>query len=95
MNLPPFRSWLRRRTGSATPLLPESDKVMLFVAQAGPQGITRYKLGRAIKLEPDALNDLLDALVGSGLLTRTWHGEIQVFHARSGATIPAIAGNIN
>jgi hypothetical protein len=73
--------------------MPESDKVMLFVAQAGPQGITRYKLGRGIKLEPDALNDLLDALVGAGLLTRTWHDEIQVFHARSGATSPAIAGS--
>ena len=58
--------------------MPESDKVVLFVAQAGPQGITRYKLGRAIKLEPQVLNDLLDALVGAGLLTRSLHGELRM-----------------
>ncbi len=90
-----FLSWLHRRTESASPLRPESDKVMLFVAQPGPQGITRYKLGRAIKLEPEALNDLLDALVESGLLVRTFHNELQVFHARNGVAGAFIVGSNN
>ena len=81
MNARSIRSWVQRRDKSRDRLIPESDKVALVVAQTGPQGITRFKLGRSIKLNPHVLNGLLDALVNSGPLTRSWHGEIQVFHS--------------
>jgi hypothetical protein len=94
MYFQPFRSWLHRRVESSAHIVSETDKVVLFVAQAGPQGMTRYKLGRSIKLEPQALDDLLDALVGFGLLTKSRQGEMQVFHAPHRASTASSTPNL-
>ena len=51
--------------------LPESEKVLVLIRQAGPQGIDRGSIGANIKLEKETLDQLLDALIGFGQIVAT------------------------
>jgi hypothetical protein len=75
-----FRSWAHHRQG-LDELMPQADKVVPLVAQAGPRGMTRAEVGGVIDLDRDALDALLAGLVRFGLLSVTWENGIQVFRA--------------
>ena len=75
-----FESWLdRRRRGP-----PEAEKLVPLVAASGMVGMTRKQLGNAIDLERQVLDELLDGLVRSGLLTVTDENGLKVFRTQQG-----------
>lgn len=59
-----FTSWERRRRH----LAPEADRVLPMIATAGMAGMSRKQIGNAVDLDRDVLTQLLDGLVGIGLL---------------------------
>ena len=63
-----FHHWLSHREQHG-PEVPEATKLMQLIAQAGPAGISRHVLGRAIELQPDTIDGLLAAMVGAGRVT--------------------------
>ena len=71
-----FRSWLEEHEKKrADEIMPEADKILPVVIGAGPGGITRQKLGKAIQLPWELLNDLLNALVASGQISLIPYGD--------------------
>jgi len=64
MSLPPFETWVQKQQIKT----PEADRILPLIAQAGPQGISRGEIGRAIKLDRAVLDSFLDGLVRVGLL---------------------------
>ena len=64
MPLPAFSSWVQKRQIKP----PEADRLSPLIVQAGQQGISRGEIGRAIALDRDALDALLDGLVQFGQL---------------------------
>jgi hypothetical protein len=72
-----FWEWIAR-----TSPLPESDKVLALIRQAGPQGIARGSLGSQIKLEKKTLDELLAALVRFNQIVATREGEYIVYRIR-------------
>src|SRR5690606_18965725 len=77
MSLPPFASWIQRRQIH----IPESDKLLPLIAQAGAVGITRAEIGKAITLERDVLDSFLNGLVQVGVLTVSVENGIRKFRA--------------
>ncbi len=73
-----FTSWLERRNENG---VPECDRIVPIIAQAGPQGMNRGQIGGAIDLDREVLDELLAGLVRFGLLTVTSLNGIQVFRA--------------
>jgi len=61
-----FREWISRNSP-----LPEAEKVLVLIRQAGPQGIARGSIGGQIKLEKETLDHLLAALIGFGQIVAT------------------------
>ena len=74
-----FASWLDHRHHS----IPEADRVLPVIAQAGPRGMTRGEIGGAIQLERESLDALMDGLVQFGVLTVTWEDGVRVYRAQS------------
>ena len=72
MNAPDFSAWVRMRDDQRRQHVPDADRVVPLIAQAGPTGMTRTQLGHALSLEPAPLDALLDGLVAAGMLTKTW-----------------------
>jgi hypothetical protein len=73
-----FKSWLdRRRRGP-----PEAENIVPLVAASGMVGMNRKQLGSAIDLEREILDELLDGLVRSGLLTVAWENGVPVFRTQ-------------
>jgi hypothetical protein len=62
--------------------LSETDKVLVVIKQAGPQGIARGALGGQIRLEKESLDELLDALIGFGQIVASRERGLIVYHAR-------------
>lgn len=81
MNVPSFTTWLRRRDGQPEELVPQADRLVPLVAQAGMRGLTRGQIGNAIDLAPDVLDGLLAGLVEAGLLTVSLVNGIRVYRA--------------
>jgi len=81
-----FVDYIHRRSQHRSALMPEADKILPLVAQAGPVGMTRGQLGNAVRLERPALDDLLRALVNAGLLTLIDGREGPVYRARTGVS---------
>jgi hypothetical protein len=77
-----FESWVRHRHGMDD-VTPEADRVLPLVAAAGASGMNRRQLGNAIKLDRPVLDDLLDGLVRSGLMTVADENGFKVFRTRS------------
>ena len=77
MTLPSFSSWINlQRIGT-----PQADLIVPLIAQAGPQGIGRGELGNAIKLDREALDELLDGLVRVGLVRMAVVDGVRVYRA--------------
>lgn len=68
-----FKSWEKRRRH----LAPEADRVLPLIA--GSTGMTRKQIGNAVELDRDVLNQLLDGMVGMGLLTVAWDEGVPVY----------------
>ena len=77
--LPSFTSWLHRRKGYT---VPESDRVVPLIAQAGVAGMNRGQIGAAVDLERDVLDELLAGLVRFGELTVSDENGLRVFRAQ-------------
>ena len=75
-----FRNWERRRRH----LAPEADRVLPLVADTGTTGMTRQQLGHAVELDRDVLDQLLDGLQRSGLLSLTRENGVPVYRTTSG-----------
>ena len=70
-----FKIWLERRKPG--PLVPESDKIVRFIQQAGQRGITRADLYGA-KLDRHLIDDLVINLSQLGMISVTGSGQGQV-----------------
>jgi len=79
MNPQSFTSYVQRRERGDH--IPKADRIVPLIVQAGQQGMTRKEIGAAVDLERDVLDQLLDGLVGFGLLTVGWENGVQVFRA--------------
>ena len=84
MPLPTYSAWLQRRQFK----MPEADRLVPIIAQAGQQGMTRGQIGGLIDLDRDALDELLDGLVRFGLLTVSDEDGIRFYRA-TGFVLPA------
>ena len=60
--MPSFRLWLETRL----PEIPDAMSVALRIAQGGKAGVSAEELRRAAGCSPEALRDLLAALVTTG-----------------------------
>lgn len=57
-----FQSWLLKRQK----ILPQSDRLVLLIRQAGPAGIPEGQLRSQVDLPKQLVDDLLAALVSAG-----------------------------
>jgi hypothetical protein len=48
--------------------VPDADRLVPLIRTAGPHGLSRSRIGRAVSLDPATLDNLLGALVGAGQL---------------------------
>ena len=58
-----FIQWLHQRQRKQQDYVPEPDKVMPLIAQAGARGMTRSQVGKVIDLDRDTLSASLDGLL--------------------------------
>jgi hypothetical protein len=81
MNAVDFASWVRRRDRERREHVPVADRVLPLVAQAGPVGMTRSEIGKALgdALDHDDLDELLAGLVEFGLLILTRENGLLVY----------------
>lgn len=79
MALPPFSSWIQKQQIKT----PEADRLLPLISQAGPQGISRGELGKAINLDREVLDDFLNGLVRIGVVRVTDQNGIRVYQAGS------------
>lgn len=79
MALPPFTTWIQRRQIT----IPEADRILPLISQAGANGISRGEIGRAIRLDRQVLDDFLDGLVRIGVVQMTDQNGIRVYQAGS------------
>ncbi len=77
MPLPTFASWVQKQQVK----LPEADRLLPLIAQAGQQGINRGQIGNVIGLERDVLDELLDGLVRFGQLRLDIENGLRVYRA--------------
>ena len=77
MALPAYSTWAQKQKLK----VPEADRILPLISQAGPRGISRGEIGRASKLDRDALDSFLDGLVRVGVIQVTLEGGIRVFRA--------------
>jgi hypothetical protein len=86
-----FTAWVQRRERAGHGHVPDSDRIVPLIAQAGSRGMTRREVGHAVRLEPDDLNHLLDALVRFGLLVVGRESGVPVYRARlAAAGLPTV-----
>ncbi len=64
MSPKPFKSWLQNQQVT----IPEPDRLVLLIKQAGPQGMNRSEIGSATQMDRDFLDQFLDGLVQAGML---------------------------
>jgi hypothetical protein len=62
--------------------MPECDKLHLLIQSAGPAGIPEPELRSRINLPMKLFNDLVQAMVGAGLVKVVGRGEERVYLAR-------------
>jgi hypothetical protein len=70
-----FNHWLLQR-------LPPSDKLVALIQQAGRNGIPEGELRSQIDLPMTLFNDLVQAMVGAGLVKVVQQGEKRVYLSR-------------
>lgn len=64
MMLQPFNTWVQNQQVK----IPEPDRLVLLIKQAGSKGMTRAEIGGAINMDRDFLDQFLDGLVQVGVL---------------------------
>ena len=79
MSLTPFETWVQKQQIKT----PEADRILPLISQAGPQGISRGEIGKAITLDRQVLDDFLDGLVRIGVVQITDKNGIRVYRAGS------------
>ncbi len=62
MQRPSFREWLERRPVE----VPDATTLALAIAKSGAAGVSREELEKVVQVSPDALDELLKALVSAG-----------------------------
>ena len=72
-----FTTWEQRRRD----ISPEADRILPLVKGAGVFGMSRKQLGSAVKLDRDVLDDLLGAMVGTGILILSRDAQGPVYRA--------------
>lgn len=72
-----FKTWEKQRRH----LAPEAERLLPLVAASGTVGMNRFQLGNAVDLNRETLDQLLAGLVGIGLLTLAWEGDVPVYRA--------------
>ena len=77
MALPAFSTWAQKQKLK----VPEADQIIPLISQAGPRGISRGEIGRASKLDRDALDSFLDGLVGIGIVRVDLVNGLRVYRA--------------
>lgn len=87
MNILDFQRWVRHRQAQPKKLLPECDRVLHVIAAAGPSGITDGDLGTHIQLHRRTLDELLEALLQVGRITRTFQ-QGEVMYRATASNIP-------
>ena len=92
MNAPDFSAWVRQRDDQRRRHVPDADRVVPLIAQAGATGMTRTQLGHALSLEPAALDALLDGLVQAGMISRAGEAGNLVFRTRQTPSAGSPAG---
>ncbi len=75
-----FSEWVASRKPG--PLVPQADKVLHLIQQAGPQGISRGELGANVKLERDTLDSVIQALVDFGQVVVSMEGDQRIYRCR-------------
>lgn len=63
--------------------MPEADKIVPLVAQAGHVGMTRYEIGGVIDLERESLDRLLAGLTRFGMLKVSQENGVLVYRSGS------------
>jgi len=76
MPLTSFATWLQSKHR-----MPEADRVVPLIVQAGPEGLSRGQIASAIDLERDTLDELLGGLVRFGTLVVTSQDGVLVYRA--------------
>lgn len=71
-----FLSWVSRKENRPDRYISQSDKIVPLLQQAGPAGMTRRQLSSAVDLPPDLLDQLLSALIGTGLVSLDHIGSV-------------------
>ena len=64
MALQPFTTWIQNHQVR----IPEHDRLVPLIKQAGSQGLTRAEIGKAINMDRDFLDEFLAGLVQAGVL---------------------------
>lgn len=71
-----FTQWLEHRRPA--PLVPEVDRLLRLILQAGTSGISRADLS-SIALPSDVVDELLSSLVGLRVIRATGSGQSAVY----------------
>lgn len=72
-----FKTWENRRRH----LLPDTERLLPLVQNAGAVGMTRQQIGNAVDLDRDVLDQLLAGMAGMGLLTVSTDSQGPVYRA--------------
>ncbi len=75
-----FLDWVKSRKQG--PVMPQGDKVHHLIQQAGPQGISRGELEANVKLEPETLDSMIQALVDFGRVVVSMESGYRIYRSR-------------
>ena len=64
---------------SAPVIALQVDKVWQYIRDSGRRGITRCELGAAIDLEPETLNNVIQAMVDFGRVVVSMDGDERIY----------------
>lgn len=74
-------AWVHRRDQRRREHVPDAVRIVPMVALAGPTGLSRTQIAHALSLEPNALDDLIAALVSVGQLREFRVGDALYYRA--------------
>ncbi len=77
MTLQPFTTWAKKRQL----IIPEPDRLLLLIKQAGTRGMSRAEIGSATQMDRDFLDQFLDGLVRVGVLRVMDRGGMRTYWA--------------
>ena len=69
-----FSIWLEARRRTQGPLVPEIDKIAAIIVSSGASGVTYRDIQSRVRLDRPLINQVLNALLGLGMVTATGNG---------------------